>query len=191
MPRSLQRIPDYFTEEEAGALVDAAPSYPARMAFRIMLKTGLRVSEALALRRVDLRLDQHPPIIVVQADSPGNKGRKGREVPVPADLVESLRDLASSHSKDHYQPMLNLSRQRIGQVMKEAGTRGRDRPRQGPPARLPAHLRPQLRAERRSDSGATEVAGPPVPQGHAALRGAGRGAPRMGQPAVSFDERIC
>ena len=120
MPRSLQRIPDYFTEEEAGALVDAAPSYPARMAFRIMLKTGLRVSEALALRRVDLRLDQHPPIIVVAADSPGNKGRKGREVPVPADLVESLRDLASSHSKNHHQPMLNLSRQRIGQVMKDA-----------------------------------------------------------------------
>ena len=113
MPRSLRRIPDYFTEEEAGALVDAAPSYPARMAFRIMLKTGLRVSEALALRRVDLRLDQHPPIIVVAADSPGNKGRRGREAPVPADLVESLRDLASFHSKDHYQPMLNLSRQRI------------------------------------------------------------------------------
>ena len=120
MPRSLKSIPDYFTEEEAGALVKAAPSYPARMAFRIMLKTGLRVSEALALRRVDLRLDQHPPIIVVAADSPGNKGRKGREVPVPADLVESLRDLASSHSKNHYQPMLNLSRQRIGQVMKDA-----------------------------------------------------------------------
>ena len=39
---------------------------------------------------------------------------------MPADLVESLRDLASSHSKNHYQPMLNLSRQRIGQVMKDA-----------------------------------------------------------------------
>ena len=120
MPRSLKRIPDYFTEEEAVALVEAAPSYPARMAFRIMLKTGLRVSEALALRRVDLRLDQDPPIIVVQADSPGNKARKGREVPVPADLVESLRDLASFHAKDRYQPMLNLSRQRVGQVMKDA-----------------------------------------------------------------------
>ena len=120
MPRKSKKIPDYFTEEEAVALVEAAPSYPARMAFRLMLKTGLRVSEALALRRVDLRLDQHPPIIVVAADSPGNKGRRGREVPVPADLVESLRDLASSHSKDHYQPMLNLSRQRIGQVMKDA-----------------------------------------------------------------------
>ena len=120
MPRSLKRIPDYFTEEEAVALVDAAPSYPARMAFRIMLKTGLRVSEALALRRVDLCLDQDPPIIVVQADSPGNKAWKGQEVPVPADLVESLRDLASFHAKDRYQPMLNLSRQRVGQVMKDA-----------------------------------------------------------------------
>ena len=57
---------------------------------------------------------------MVQADSPGNKAHKGREVPVPADLVESLRDLASFHTKDRYQPMLNLSRQRIGQVMKEA-----------------------------------------------------------------------
>ena len=47
------------------------------MAFRIMLKTGLRVSEALALRRVDLRLDQDPPIILVQADSPGNKAQQG------------------------------------------------------------------------------------------------------------------
>ena len=120
MARRLQKLPDYFTEEEADALVDAAPSYPTRMAFRVMLRTGLRVSEALALRRVDLRLDQDPPIIVVRADSPGNKARKGREVPVPPDLVESLRDLASFHTKDRHQPMLNLSRQRIGQVMKEA-----------------------------------------------------------------------
>ena len=38
---------------------------------------------------------------------------------MPADLVESLRDLVSSHSKNHYQPMLNLSRWRLSQVMKE------------------------------------------------------------------------
>ena len=29
-----QRIPDYFTEGEAVALVYSAPSYPTRMAFR-------------------------------------------------------------------------------------------------------------------------------------------------------------
>ena len=91
------------------------PSYPTRMAFRLMLKTDLRVSEALALRRVD----QEPPIIVVRADSPGNKARKGREVPVPADLVESLHDLASFHNKDRQRPMLDISRWRLSQVMKE------------------------------------------------------------------------
>ena len=180
MPRKVQQIPDYFTPEEAAALVEGAPSYPTRMAFRIMLKTGLRVSEALALRRVDLRLDQDPPIIVVRADSPGNKARKGREVPVPADLVESLHDLASFHNKDRQRPMLDISRWRLSQVMKEPALQVGIDPGQGPPPRLPAHLRPQLRAERRSHSGAAEVAGTPVPQGHAALRGAGRRAPRMG-----------
>ena len=119
MPRKVRQLPDYFTEEEAAALVDGAPSYPMRMAFRIMLKTGIRVSEALALRHVDLRLDQHPPVIVVRADSPGNKSKKGREVPVPADLLESLRDLESFHTKDRQKPMLDISRQRISQVMKD------------------------------------------------------------------------
>ena len=119
VPRKVQQIPDYFTPEEAVALVEGTPSYPTRMAFRIMLKTGLRVSEALALRCVDLRLDQDPPIIVVRADSPGNKARKGREVPVPADLVESLHDLASFHNKDRQRPMLDISRWRLSQVVKE------------------------------------------------------------------------
>ena len=39
---------------------------------------------------------------------------------MPADLVENLRDLASCpFSKDHYRPMMDISRQRIGQVMKD------------------------------------------------------------------------
>ena len=66
MPRKAQQIPDYFTPEEAAALVEGAPSYPTFVAFRIMLKTGMRVSEALALLRVNLRLDQDPPIPVLQ-----------------------------------------------------------------------------------------------------------------------------
>ena len=180
MPRKPQQIPDYFTPAEAAALVEAAPSYPTRMAFRIMLKTGLRVSETLALRRVDLRLDQDPPIIVVRADSPGNKARKGREVPVPADLVESLYDLASFHNKDRQRPMLDMSRWRLSQVMKETARGVGIDPTRAHPPHLSAHLRPQLRLAGHSDPGAAEMAGPPVPQGYTALRRAGRGAPRMG-----------
>ena len=96
-----------------------APSYPTHMAFRIMLRNGLRMSETLALRRVDLRLYQDPPIIVARADSPGNKARKGREVPVRSDLAESMHDLASFHNKDRQRPMLEMSRWRLSQVMKE------------------------------------------------------------------------
>lgn len=120
MARNVKRIPDYFTLEEAAALVDAAPTYPTRMAFRIMLRTGLRVSETLALCRSDLRLNHDPPLISVRADSPGNKAKKGREVPVPADLLESLSDLASLHSKDRNRPMLNMSQKWVGQAMKKA-----------------------------------------------------------------------
>ena len=120
MERRLQQIPDYFTPEEASAPVKGAPSYSTRMAFRIMLKTGLRVSEALALRRVALRQDRKPPIIVVRADSPDNKARKGREVPVPAGLVKSLPGLASFHSKDRSRPMLDITRQWVADSMKRA-----------------------------------------------------------------------
>ena len=54
-------------------MVAAAPSYPTRMVMRIMLRTGLRVGEYLSLR---------PEVT-------DNKSKWSREVPIPADLVES------------------------------------------------------------------------------------------------------
>ena len=78
-------IPDYFTVEEAKALVAAAPSYQVRMAMRVMLRTGLPVSECLSLRPADLRLNQAPPIIPLRPEVTGNKSKKGREVPIPDD----------------------------------------------------------------------------------------------------------
>ena len=120
LARKPQKLPDYLTAEEADALVAAAPSYPTRMAFRIMLGTGLRVSEALSLHRTDLRLNQDPPVISVRREAPGNKARKGREVPIPADLLEGLADLASFHSKDRSRPMLDISCQWVGESMKRA-----------------------------------------------------------------------
>ena len=57
-----KKLPDYFTPDEASALVAAAPSYQVRMAMRIMLRTGLWVSECPSLRPADLRLTQDSPI---------------------------------------------------------------------------------------------------------------------------------
>ena len=98
----------------------AAPSYQVRMVMRIMLRTGLRVSECLSLRPADLRLNQDPPILSLRPDVPGNKAKRGREVPVPADLVESLADLASFHRKERQRPLFDISRQWVSKSMKEA-----------------------------------------------------------------------
>ena len=54
MARKPRKLPDYFTLDEASALVAAAPSYQGRMAMRITLRTGLRVSECLFLWLADL-----------------------------------------------------------------------------------------------------------------------------------------
>ena len=120
MRRKPRKLPDYFTEEEAADLVAAAPDYKTRMSMKIMVRTGLRVSECVSLCPADLRLKQDPPIISVRPDITGNKAKVGREVPIPADLVESLADLASFCGKDRYQPMLDYSRQMVGRNMKVA-----------------------------------------------------------------------
>ena len=83
MTKNPQKLPDYFTPEEAQALVAASPSYPTRMAMKIMLRTGLRVSECLSLCAADLRLTQDPPIISLRPEVTGNRSRKVREVPIP------------------------------------------------------------------------------------------------------------
>ena len=47
MPRKPRKLPDYFTMDEAAQLVQATESSDARLAMRLMLRWGLRVSEAL------------------------------------------------------------------------------------------------------------------------------------------------
>ena len=60
------------------------------MAMRVMLRTGLRIGECLSLRPADLRFNQDPPIISLRPEVTGNKAKRGREIPILADLVESL-----------------------------------------------------------------------------------------------------
>ena len=120
MARKPKALPDYFTHDEAQALVNAAPSYPVRMAMRIMLRTGLRVGECLSLRPEDLRLRQDPPIISLRPEVTGNKSKRGREVPIPADLASSLADMVAMRPRDRQFPLFDISRQWVSKSMKEA-----------------------------------------------------------------------
>ena len=103
----------------------AAPNYQVRMAIWVMLGTGLRIGLCLSLRPADLRLNRDPPILSLRPDVPGNKAKQGRDVPVPADLVESLADLKSFHRRDRNGPFFDISRQWVSKSMKGAAAASR------------------------------------------------------------------
>ena len=179
MPRKPRKLPDYFTMEEANELILAVESSDARLATRLMLRCGLRVSEALQVRPSQLRFDRSPPIISLPADIVGNKAKTAREIPIPEDLVEVLRDRASGETKARNRPLVELSRQAVGQGNEEGRGRGRHSAIQGPSPRLPAHLRAPLYSPGRTGQRPAEVAGPLVSGNDHAIRVPGRGAPLL------------
>ena len=85
-----------------------------------MLRCGLRVSEALAVRPSHLRFDRSPPIISLPADLVGNQAKTAREIPIPEDLVGILRYGASGETKALNRPLVELSCQAVGQGMMKA-----------------------------------------------------------------------
>ena len=90
------------------------------MAMQVMLRTGLRVGECLSLRPADLRLNQDPPIISLRPEVTGNKAKRGRQMPIPADLASSLGDMVSMRPRDRQLPLFDVSRQWVSKSMKEA-----------------------------------------------------------------------
>jgi integrase len=87
VPQRVRRQPPrWFTREEARRLLAAVEQRHFRLFFQVMLATGLRVSEVLALRVEDL--DRERPLLRVRC----GKGGDGRLVPVPPVLLERLRD---------------------------------------------------------------------------------------------------
>jgi integrase len=78
--------PRWFTAEETRRLLGAVAERPYRMLFQVMLGTGMRVSEALALRVEDI--DRERPLIRVRC----GKGGDGRLVRCEATLRVRLRE---------------------------------------------------------------------------------------------------
>ena len=84
--RVASQPPRWFAADEVPRLLSAVENRHHRMCFQVMLATGLRVSEVLALRVADL--DRDRPLIRVRC----GKGGDGRLVPMPPTVRERLRD---------------------------------------------------------------------------------------------------
>jgi integrase/recombinase XerD len=84
--RVAKQPPRWFTREEVRRLLRAVEQRHFRLFFQVMLSTGLRVSEVLALEVTDL--DRDRPLLRVRC----GKGGDGRLVPICPTLLARLRD---------------------------------------------------------------------------------------------------
>ncbi|MBU1027109.1 MAG: tyrosine-type recombinase/integrase [Candidatus Margulisbacteria bacterium] len=92
MPRRTARtaaLPTYLEPQQIAALIEAAPTPQARVMMTLMWRSGLRVSEALAVRAADVRLDGEQPTLRVRH----GKGGRPRMVPIHQALLPMLEGL--------------------------------------------------------------------------------------------------
>jgi integrase/recombinase XerD len=97
--RAKQRVVPYLEPEEARAIIAAVvPSAPNakrdRALLLFMYNTGARVSEALAVRPRDLRLDRPPQVRLY------GKGAKERMCPLWPETVSALRQIIGRDATD-------------------------------------------------------------------------------------------
>jgi integrase/recombinase XerD len=83
--RRLRQPPRWLGKADVRRLIQAVDDRRYRLAFQVVVATGLRVSELIALRVQDIDPDQ--PLLRVAA----GKGGDGRLVPLPPLLMERLR----------------------------------------------------------------------------------------------------
>ena len=79
-------LPEYLEAHEVQVVIAAATNAPARLLMLLQWRTGLRVSEALALETSDLSLDTDQPTLWVRH----GKGNRSRIVPVHPELQNAL-----------------------------------------------------------------------------------------------------
>ena len=84
---STQKLPEYLDADEVGAIIRAADDPRARLLMLEKWRSGLRVSEALALEVSDLSLYTNNPTLRVRS----GKGRRTRVVPVHPELASAFR----------------------------------------------------------------------------------------------------
>ncbi|MBI5510393.1 MAG: tyrosine-type recombinase/integrase [Deltaproteobacteria bacterium] len=93
-PRRKRALPLVLSKEEVVRLLEAAPALRDKLLLALMYATGMRVSEVVRLRFWDLDFDRSA-LSIRQA-----KGRRDRQVMLPASLQPLLRRLAAERPAD-------------------------------------------------------------------------------------------
>ena len=85
-PKTPQKLPVVLSPEEVSRMIEAAPNLMHRTILMVLYATGIRRTEASLLKVTDV--DSERMVIHVRQD----KGARDRDVPMPAKLLEALRE---------------------------------------------------------------------------------------------------
>ncbi len=86
-----QTLPEYLESAEIESLIQLAPHAQARLVMLTQWRSGLRISEALALELSDLSLDDDNPALRVRA----GKGGRDRLVPLHPELAVAFHNFVA------------------------------------------------------------------------------------------------
>ena len=91
-PTFTEKVVEIYSRDEMTVFFGSLTDPYHRMVFEVLLKTGMRMQEAMFMRWTDIDLPQGV-IRVKQRDEDGReiKDKEERVVPVPADLLEKLK----------------------------------------------------------------------------------------------------
>ena len=78
-----------LTQQEYQALLQHLPQKRYKVLLRLLTATGFRISEALSIRTTDLH---ESGVLVRKSNTKGSQST--REIPLPPELIEELRELA-------------------------------------------------------------------------------------------------
>ncbi|MCK5476955.1 MAG: tyrosine-type recombinase/integrase [Candidatus Aenigmarchaeota archaeon] len=93
-PKRNNKIPEVLTIEEVGRLIGAIDNIKHKLIIQLLYGCGLRVSEAINLKKSDLNFDER--LIHIRLA----KGRKDRFVKIPDSIKEELENYSKFGEKD-------------------------------------------------------------------------------------------
>ena len=105
----------YLTEDEINQLVEGCKKERNRLLILLLFQTGLRISEALSLTPALIRNFEGRPAMEIIG-----KGKKRRQVALPANLKDKLESYAYRAKIEPKERFFDINRSRAWQILTEA-----------------------------------------------------------------------
>ena len=113
----MKNITDYLEKDRVDLMLESANISNVRdyLIIRTLWRTGVRVSELLNIKPIDIEY-KNKVVNIVKA-----KGGKQRRVPLDSDTLNMLSDYVLTQKLREDRPMFGITRRHVGRILKKYG----------------------------------------------------------------------